>query len=220
MYLLNVEISDSQNNEIFPQVIHMGLDYDFEAPNSITQVRVNAPLSVAPNLDSFHLDPDTNLTDIVTQAYAYTMGLLVSERLFNALKNHTLQPFVAYPARVVHQNQSFAFHWLHFTKKLEPEIDFEQSDFVEVDADGNTTPLQFANVVDLHLGCKSVVQKVTSRLTPRKIQFVSGTPSYDLFFLDLVPRLILISSPLRETLLGGSYTGFQIAPVKFDIRFG
>jgi hypothetical protein len=210
MYELDIENPDRQTNEIFPQVTSMGLDYDFNGPHSITHISANEPLTFTPDLKSFSLDPDTNLTDIITQGYIYTDGLLVSQRLFDVIKNHLLPSHEVYPARVIHLNEAFAYCWIHFTERPVSRIDFERTEFVEIDEHGLSTPTRFAGPGELHARCKAVVETISGRLSAKELVFLPDTPGYDLLFLDVVPRVILISDLMADLLNAGRFTGLRI----------
>ena len=218
MYELDINISDAQNNQIFPQVIHMGLDYDFQGPNSLTLITVNEPLSLVPDLNSFTLDPDTNLTDIISQAYVYTAGLLVSERLHQAIKDCVMPSHVAYAATVVHRDTAFQYYWLHFTESVASRIDFSNSRFVEID-ESQSIGLPITSPANLKETCQSVVQTMTRRLTARELSFKPATPRYDLFFLDVAPRIILVSNNMATLLVSGHFTGLQLKLSPINVNY-
>ena len=101
MHVLNIAIADESNGNVYPQVEHMGADYDWAARDSVTQIGSAAAAGVTPNLRSFYLDPATRWTDIVTQGYIPTSGLLVSERLDELLAGFRRQGALRWPAEVV-----------------------------------------------------------------------------------------------------------------------
>src|SRR4030095_11506827 len=107
IWILDTAICNTQNNDVVPQVEHMGSGYDWDAPDSITQIRSNAPLDFRPHPQAFHLDPATNLTDVVSQGYIYTAGLLVSEPLYDTIRRFQLPAHQPYPAAVVHYGRPY-----------------------------------------------------------------------------------------------------------------
>ena len=215
---LEINNSDDQYNEMFPQVIHMGPDYDFDGPESLTRITVNEPLTFVPDLKSFTLDPDTNLTDIVSQTYIYTDGLLVSERVHQVLKDCVMASHVNYPATVVHRDRAFQYYWLHFTDSVAPGIDFSRSRFVVIDQD-ESIDILVTSSAGLQEWCRRVVQTMTQRLTAQTVSFKSGTPRYDLFFLDVAPRIILLSKDLTALLADNGFTGFQLKPSAINVEY-
>lgn len=221
MNLLNPDIFNAQNNETYPQVFHMGYDYDFDAADSVTKMASGVPLAVRPNLRSFHLKPETNLTDVISQTYTYAYGLLVSEAFRSALAPFAVQPHVAYPAEVVHRGTSYDYHWLHVTEKVEPRADFGRSEFLELPRGGGPpSPVKFAGAEDMQAKCARLVHTMGGEVTARRLAFPPGTPALDLFFFQLTTRLIFVSDPLAERLRRDRLTGFDLSPSAAEVAFG
>ena len=212
MYILKTDICNEQNNEIVPQVLDMGYGYDYYAEDSVSKIIYNKPLDFLPNLKSFHLDPETSVTDIIRQGYIFTAGLLVSNPLYESIKNFVLQPYEAYEAEVVYQDACLNYYWIHITKILEGEIDFEKSEFIQSDPKGNNYTKKFLNQEDLDRKCKELVFNISGKITAKKIIFIPETPLYDLFFIRLTSDLIFISERMKDCLLRNQFTGFEIMP--------
>lgn len=220
MYILKTFICNDQNNEIYPQVIHMGSNYGWDAEDSLTKITSNKPLHFIPNLKSFHLDPTTKITDIISQSYIYTCGLLVSEALSNALKNYLLQPHSIYPSEVIHDESVFKYYWIHITEEIETYIDFRGSEFsIQKECLDNSLSIRISNEEELRAICKDLVHSMGGDIIARKIEFMPNIPSYDLFFLQLTSRFIFISDRLRNCLLKERFTGFEILPATTVFSF-
>jgi hypothetical protein len=211
MWSLNTAICNAQNNDVVPQVEHMGPSYQWNAPDSVTQIRSNEPLAVRPNMRAFHLDPATNLTDVISQGYIYTVGLLVSERFYDVLRGCVVQAHEAYPAEVVHRAETFRYVWMHMTELLEPCIDFERSTFIIRPHQGPEQSVRFAAPDELRQKARELVNTIGPvRLVADRIVFRPGTPRFDLFGIVLTGRLFLVSDSLADRLRSGRFTGFTL----------
>jgi hypothetical protein len=220
MWILNTTISNEQNNDVIPQVEHMGPGYKWDAPDSISQIDSNAPLGFAPNLRSFHLDPVTNLTDVLSQSFIYTAGLLVSHRFYRALEDLTVQPHEPYPAEVVHRGETDRFVWMHMTEPIESRIDFAGSRFLISPLDRKAEPIVFTDADEMSRTARELVNTIGPlRLLPERVVFLKGTPRYDLFTLLLTERRYFASDLLGDRLRSEGLTGFELDPAPGLITF-
>lgn len=219
MYILERLVCNEQTNDVCPQVEHMGDDYAWDAPDSVSQMRPAQPLAVAPNLRSFHLDPETNVTDLVSQGFTYVPGLLASEAFRAALEGRTVQAHETWPATVVHHGESFPYGWLHVTEELDARIDFGRSEFTVRYADGRVEDAAFADAGELDRRRRELTSSPAGSLHPRRVVFVGGTPSYDLFTLLLAGRVFYVSDLLAEELVRRNLTGFELLPTESVFMF-
>lgn len=220
MHILNTVICNSQNNEVYPQVISMGLDYNWDGEDSITKITTNTPLTFEPNFNAFHLDPETQITDIVSQSYIYTRGLLLSEAMMKAIEEHLLQPYSAYAAKVVYDQATLDYRWLHITEEIETHINFSESKFSVIGGQSEPMPVQVNDYENLRAQCRRLVDTSGGELLARTLSFSRGTPAYDLFFVQLTKRHIFISDWLANTLMRSSFTGFEVLPSEVSFGFG
>lgn len=219
MYILERLVCNEQTNEICPQVESMGSGYRWDDPDSVTQMRSGRPLAVAPHL-SFHLDPETNVTDLVSQGYTYAAGLLASEGFLAALEGRAVQAHERWPATVVHDGEALPYRWLHVTEELEPRIDFGRSEFRVRHADGRTEDVAFADAAELDRERRTLTSSPAGSLEVRRVVFIPGTPPLDLFTLLLAGRVFYVSDALAAELKRRKLTGFELRPVDSVFTFG
>jgi Immunity protein family (Imm11) len=212
MYILKTNICNDQNNEIVPQVLNMGPGYDYYARDSVNSVHLNTPLDYTPNFKSFYLDPLTKVTDIISQGYIFTAGLLVSERFYESIKNYALQPHKAYPVEVIYHEKCLDYYWIHITRLLEPLIDFGRSEFIERYDTGHVIPRSFSNLEEFDQKCKEIIESISGEVIGKRVVFVQKIPAYDLFFINFTSREIFISGEFKDCLLQNKFTGFDILP--------
>jgi hypothetical protein len=218
MKILNTSICDDQNNQVYPQVESMGLDYDWDAKNSIRRIVSNVPLEVVPDFKSFHLDPETKITDIVSQSYIYTRGLLVSERFWKVLQSFVLQAHETYLAQVVHRDTVLPYRWIHMTEEIEERIDYAKSDFRQV-ADSQLSAIDVKNWENLRSICAKAVNSLDGEIIARKIMFLSGVPKCDLLFVQLTSRNIFVSDQMASRIRAEKFTGFKIEDSPTVVEF-
>lgn len=218
--LLKIGIPNSDNNQIVPQVENMGAGYDWDAPDSITRLPGNVPLSLSPNFCAFHLDPDTKLTDIVSEAYISTRGILASQKMCGVLDDFIVQRHERYPADVVFHGKTYRYYWLHMTEELDDRIDFAKSDFyIETILDGAIENVTLADRKALDDLNRRLVDEGLGSLKTRRINFISGTPVYDLFCLQFIARTYFVSEPLTGRLSATRQTGFEFRPTETEVVF-
>ena len=220
MLSLDPDVASPDNNEVFPQAEHMGLEYDWDAPDSVSRLASFVPMERAPNLRAFHLDPETELTDIVTQRVTMAKGLLVSQRFWRALNGSRVQPHQRYPAEVVLRDDRRPYLWIHWTEDLTNRIDFSHSEFViEPPGGGASARAEVESKEELARIVTHLVDTLTGDLVPRKVSFSPGTPSYDFLFLQLQARRLYVSEALAERLSASRLTGFRLGPVAAELVF-
>jgi len=217
-YVLKIGIPNSDNNQIVPQVENMGPGYDWGASESITRLSGNAPLARSPNLHAFHLDPDTRLTDIVSQGYIYTRGILASAKFCRTLDDLIVQRHERYPADVVFHGKTYQYYWLHMTEEVEDRIDYVNSDFyIEPLLDGAIENVTLADREALDDLSRRLIDTGTGRLIARKISFIPGTPAYDLLCVQLTARTFFASELLAARLSNAKQTGFELRPTDTEL---
>lgn len=212
MYILKTDICNDQNNEIVPQVSHLGFGYDYESQDSATKIVSNEPLDFLPNLKSIYLDPDTKATDIIRQSYIFTAGLLVSEAFYDSIRNFNLQPHEAYSAKVFYHGKFLNYYWMHITKIIEEDFDYGKSEFIESDNDGNSSVKKFSSLEEFAQRRKEFVNHLSGEITAKKIVLKNDCPLYDLFFIGFTSRTIFISPEVKDCLSKKKLTGFEIVP--------
>ncbi|HUA43626.1 MAG TPA: hypothetical protein VMA77_00250 [Solirubrobacteraceae bacterium] len=220
MKILNTEIANAENNEVYPQVIDMGLDYDWDAPDSVTHMIPYSRLHTPPRLESFHLDPATRATDVISQSYAHAAGLLVSEPFWWVLRAFTIQPHQILTAGVVSGTTRLPYRWIHIAEALEPRIEYSQSEFEYRASGGNDwVPSQLSSEDELRALTRRLVNEGAGALAARRITFDPATPRYDLFCLQLTSRVWFVSEELAARLHSRGLTGFELLPSRTDFVF-
>jgi hypothetical protein len=218
-YILNTE-SNLDNNHIAPQIVSMGPGYDWDAPNSVSRLTTNVVLVQAPNFRSFHLDPNTAVTDIVSQTYVAARGLLVSPALAGAIGQFTIQRHQPYRAEIVWRGVAFDYYWLHMTEEAEDLLDYARSDFRRMPiGPGSPVNVSFANREELRVTTHQLINTLTGQLQPRRLIFLPGIPELHLFCLDLPHRTFYLSSRLGDELTAAKLTGFELVPSDVEVAF-
>jgi hypothetical protein len=213
LWLLKTSICNEQTNEVFPQTVSMGPDYDWDSDTSVNAIQSNRPLAFYPNLKAFHLDSETWLTDLVSQGYIYTRGLLVSRKFKDVVDKYILEPHANYEAEVVYHGTAYEYTWMHFTEEMESRVDFAHSTFRFVDQKSATnSTMVFNGQEDLRKKCAELVHLGVGEIAAENIEFIAGTPRFDLFFFQLTAREILVSDQLASRLLHDKLSGFELVP--------
>jgi hypothetical protein len=220
MYELNIFPSNEETNYICPQVAHMGRNYRWDDLDSLTHIRVNQPLAVRPNLHAFHLDDETHLTDIVSQGYIYTMGLLVSKHLYGVLLHAMIQQHEIYGAVVVHRGATHQYVWVHMIEDVAARLDFSRSEFAVRYEQGFEETATIDSMADLDRARLILTDRGRGVLFPRRMEFGRGTPPYDLFCLALTGSRFFISRGLADELTRRRLTGFELVPTQAKVSFG
>lgn len=218
-HLLKTDVATADTNEVVPQVQHMGLGYDWDAPDSVTRISPSRPLEVAPRLDSFHLDPATRFTDAVSQSYAPAPGLLLSERLRRLLDEFDLQGHEWWPAEVTLGGETRPYWWLQPTEELEERVDYASSRFAIEHPDGSVEEVGPRTRVELDAIARSLVDSLAGTLKPRRVTFLPGTPAYDLLCLRVMNWSFYGSPRLAELLTSERVTGIEIVPAGAELVF-
>jgi hypothetical protein len=208
MQVLNIAIADESNGNVHPQVEHMGDGYDWNAPDSVTQIGSVAAAGIAPRLRSFHLDPATRWTDIVTQGYIPTSGLLVSERLHHLLAGFRRQGSLQWPAEVVLHGEVRTYYWLDMNEAIDARVDWQSSRF-ELRAGGMPQTRTFESGAQMAAAARKLVDDLSGELRPLDI-VLSGADPLDLFVLHLTRRTYLVSERLAAKLRETAMTGFRL----------
>jgi hypothetical protein len=212
MFLLETAIADAANGFIYPQVEHMGDGYDWEAADSVTQwgSSGNADVPAAPNLKTFHLDPATHFTDVVTQGYLRTPGLLLSARMAQLLTRQTLPAHRSWPAEVCKQAERRDYRWLEFSEPVAPMIDWQHSEFQVKRDGGGREARRFASEAQLARFAMELVDTLAGTLLPGQIVFHADSKTWDLFMLKLSTWTVLVSDGLAQKLRSDQMTGFRL----------
>jgi hypothetical protein len=206
--ILQIQTGGAEINDIYPQVAHMGEDYRWHDPDSVTNIEVNQPLAIAPNLHSFHLDEATNLTDLVSQSYTYTQGLLLSATFYHVLAGYCLQDHETYAAEVVLHGRSYPYRYVHMIEDVEVRIDYLRSEFSIRRPDGGIEDIEIPSQSALIQKRVELSDSPRYVLRANKIVFCPETPHYDLFCLTLTGHVFCVSERLARNLRDARLTGF------------
>lgn len=213
MFILKTSICNEQNNYVYPQTLSMGPDYDWDAEDSVSNMKLNQALEQTPNFNAFNLDPDTLLTDVVSQGYVYTNGLLISPAFLEALSEYSVQPHTLYPAKVVLHDSLSNYLWMHMINDIESHIDFSRSRFERVEKGrGIREEILVDDAFHLRDLCKEFTSTMGIDLLAKELVFHDCGDLYDLFFLRLTERTIFLSDRLGACLERSELTGFDIVP--------
>jgi hypothetical protein len=197
----------------------MGLDYRWDDPDSVTRIIQNRPLQYAPNMRTFHLNEATNLTDVISQGYIYTMGLLVSEAWYEALAGYVAQAHEVYPAEVAFRGNAFSYKWLHIVEEIEGLVNYVNSRFVVRRRPNSEESLPIPSLEGLRSRRLELVNTMGGSLLARQLSFLPGTPHYDLFCLRLTGFVFYVSDRLAEEFLRRRLTGFDVGPPEIPVVF-
>lgn len=216
--LLNIEICNSQTLDIYPQVEHMGANYPWSSANSIENIISNKSLGFIPNLHSFHLNDDTIPTDIISQSYIYTSGLLGSKQFCNTISHYNVQNYEKFPAQVIYHGKSLNYYWLHFIEDIEKYLNLSKCCFVLSLCNGNKKIIKINSIVELRDMEKKIISSGTGSFEVKDISFVPETPQYDLFNLCLQGNRYFVSDRLVTEILSGGFTGFEL-DMNIEVNF-
>jgi hypothetical protein len=213
MYYIMKIGANADNNQIAPQVEDMGPGYNWDARDSVTRISENVPLVQPPNLRAFHLDPLTVPTDVVSQAYIRTRGLLVSPAFVQVLEKYRIQRYESYPAEVVWKGDTLKYYWVHMIEKAEDSLDYANSAFRVDSIDGEAGErATISNSEDLQVMAKRLIETMEGQLKPDPLTFLPDRSLNDFFCLDLPVRRFFVSSPLQADLVTARFTGFKLVP--------
>ena len=205
-------------NHVFPQAVDMGNEYDWDAPDSLRHLPPFAPADVPPNLSAFHLDPETKVTDILSQTLTPAPGLLVSNRLRDEVDHFAIQEHAWYEAPVVHHGRRLRYNWLHFTASLESKIDFTRSTFVVRHETKREKSRTFASEAEFLQECRELVDSGTGKVRVQSVTFLPGVALLDLFVLRLTGLTYYLSHQLVNRLREAEYSGCKILPANASFR--
>src|SRR5688572_2208018 len=99
-YTLGYANTRNETGPQYPQVQRMGKDYDYDAPNSIHQLRADVPL-FTPNFDHFVLHRSAKPTDLISNALT-GFGYIVSRHFKEVLSLFSMPAHEFYPAKILH----------------------------------------------------------------------------------------------------------------------
>lgn len=219
MLILDPLVAGAQTNDVVPQVHDMGPGYRWDDADSVSHIVSNVPLVTVPNLRSFHLATETNLTDVVSQGYISAMGLLASQRFYDTLQGFVVQAHERYAAEVVYREASHSYSWLHMIGECVERIDYTKSEFLIRTHTQRDEPVRFARADELRARCRDLVDSLSGKLFARCLTFLPGTPRYDFFSLRLTSAVLFVSERLGAECRHRSLTGFDLLPSGAEVDF-
>lgn len=217
--VLNTTVCNLATNYVCPQVQHMGRDYPWEEPTSITAIVTNRPLLVPPNMRAFHLDPATNLTDVISQSYISAMGLLGSDRLVALLARYVLQAYEVYAAEVINHGCSYKYNWIHMIEDVEDLLEFGKCEFVVVRPDGRMEVSIISGPDLLRAKRIELAGSMEGHLRGKRLVFKAGSRRLDLFCLRLTGFVFYLSERLANDLVQHQLNGFEIEAMSIPVDF-
>jgi hypothetical protein len=198
-------------SDVYPMVVHMGEGYDWDAADSVAALDAGSQPPESPNLEAFHLDPEVDFTDVVSQGYVYASGLLVSDALRRLLDAHAVQAFVGFPAGVVSGDVRRDYWWLHFVDDSERRIDYRRSRFRVSGGSAHDDPrLPIGSSEELAEAARRLSSRLGAAIVAERLVFLPGTRPLDLFCVALTPRRLFVSELLAAELMASGMTGFQL----------
>jgi hypothetical protein len=218
-HVLTVGLPDAGNNFVYPQVESMGPGYDLDSPDSVAAIDGNHPLGFVPNLSAFHLSDATRVTDLLSQTIIAAAGLLASKRLCDVLRDLVIQQHQSFTAEVVSRGESYAYRWLHFTGKVENQIDFARSRLTLRRYDGTAAPLTIASHEEFRAEVLRLANTMGGDLAVDLCVFLPGTPRFDLLVLCMPAPSFYVSGELADRLMGLGLSGFEIAATPTKMVF-
>jgi hypothetical protein len=193
-HVLKTDIVAPEANEIYPQVA-----------------------SLADGV--FWLDPETGLTDMLTQASTSTPGLLVSERLYRLLAEHRVPGSLeARPVVVRHHDETYPYFWLPVTDDLERHVDYPASEFELVKSPVEPPErVKLRDYDDFLATRKKLVDTVGGDLRARRLVLLPDTPAKDLLYLRLTSPVYFASRELADNLVAAGLTGLEVVPHEAEV---
>ena len=169
----------------------------------------------------FWLDPETGLTDVLTQASTSTPGLLVSERLYRLLSEHRVPgTFEARPFVVRHHDETYPYFWLPVTDELERHVDYLASEFELVKfPDKPAARVELRDYDDFLAMRKKLVNTAGGNLRARRLVLLPGTAANDLLHLRLTSPVYFASRELADSLAAAGLTGLEVVPGEAEVVF-
>jgi hypothetical protein len=210
MHVLDYRVVNELNNFVYPQVEHLGPEYDWNAPTSILNIKKGEPLNFCPNLAQLHLDPKTRITDFITQSLSYAPYLLISPRFLKALQGLDVQPHQVFPANVILNDTEYRYHWIHFTCEVEDDINFGMSRFWSTHSGAQPHLCSFESRVELEDTCRGLANSKQGEISPAEIVVKCSISLMDLFYLQLTKRSLFISERLNSRIQDLGLNGFKV----------
>lgn len=210
MHVLDYRVVNEENNFVYPQIEHLGPEYDWNASTSILNIKKGEPLSFCPNLAQLHLDPKTRVTDFITQSFSYAPYLLISPRFLDALQGLDVQPHQVFPANVILHGTEYPYHWIHLTCEVEDDINFGTSRFWSTHTGQQPQLCSFESRVELDDTCRRLANSKQGEISPAEIVFECSASVADLFYLQLTTRSLFISERLNARIQDLGLNGFKV----------
>jgi hypothetical protein len=211
-YVIKGGVACKKTNNIYPQVLKPLAPKGSEHYQKITNLRNK------PNPDSkgliieLELDHKTNPTDFISQSWIGSIGILVSQSVFEFLSGFNLQPDMeTYKTIIHHKGKTSDYVWLNPIYRYEYDIDFEKTKFSIFDIlDETYTPIEISSIEDFkekNLNQTSPLKKLhTSNvyLTTKQVD------NLDLIQISAGDANIYISENLKNQLGIKKFSAFEV----------
>ena len=187
-YILKPAVDTKVTGNVFPAVESYN-DYDFNGPNSVHKLNHHEFPSFEPNI-RLKLVNGAILCDVLGQATINASGLLVSERLKNALSQLIIVPHTYYPASIEDTDGAIhKYYWMHLVwQENDKLVNFRDSIFYQKRGARELGELNIQSQSDYQY----VKEKIGSRfMIGQKKLVLNYFPNYDIWLIPYSPSLII-----------------------------
>ena len=205
-YKIDSKVDTKETGNVYP-AIESSKDYDFNAENSVYNLRTDTFPNFTPNFD-FVLSKGAKEVDILSQARISANGLVISQRLKEYFLNCVSVPQMSFELKI--QNVNTNYHWMQFmwvdSKKF---VDFEKSVF-KISEFGNSTE------TDKEIKSINELENYQNQLGIFKILYPSSLYLVDnVFEIITLPFIggIGVSDFLRNNLINKGFTGIEFKEI-------
>jgi hypothetical protein len=196
-------------NNIYPQATY---EMDDVHVYDILKNMINKPVQEAITI-TFNLAKKTKATDVLSQSYITSSGLLISNKLFLLLQDFGILHTQFIQCSIKHEKTILNYYWLHPVKDFLSCIDFEKTDFTLVDKGSGKTLYEYkAKSRDAFIQ-KTLAIPYDKAMCPKgDIYFIPDAGcKTDIIFLPGIDLSIFISERLRNVFIQNSITGAYIS---------
>jgi len=199
----------------YPQIIDYVGDLAKFRKQLSSDLRVNELPFFEFSLDSFVLNPRSELTDFVSTGIIDWTGFMVSGKVKKLLESSELPPHKFYKATLLHRDTSYSdYYWFLPVVEAEEFIKLDSS-FEIVDWFDKNNVVQECVVFQSIADIKAFAQKEAGimRIKPKKVFLKKRNCTYDLFRFTKINFDFIISEKLKNKLEERKITGYEVRKI-------
>jgi len=217
MFVINLQLPESESG-VYPQVDNMGVFYDWDKVDSITRLTANSELSFIPDFQTFTLDRKAVLTDVLSQSFVSSPGLLISKKVRDTFKAMKIQDHIYYDAKVNYQGSILEYYWMHFSSFYEQSVDYEQSNFNLFDMFSHQVGQEsFGSLSEFESRCCQLALGLTGQMVPNKLY---SSQEFDLFVVTTNEPIYFVSDELAKRLIDSRVSGLELVKSPLEVVIG